>query len=74
MTNEMNLAPGQYFINVAFFSSDEMEDYLISAAVLEIVGSDFFNTGRVFNESDSKLTKVLIKHDRMFLLERYPTK
>lgn len=62
-TKEMNLSPGQYFINIAFFGNDEMEDYLINAAVFEITGSDFFNTGRIFNESDSMLTKVLVRHD-----------
>jgi lipopolysaccharide transport system ATP-binding protein len=61
-TKEMNLSPGRYLINIAFFSSDEMEDYLVSAAFLDITGSDFFNTGRIFNESDSRLTRVLVKH------------
>jgi lipopolysaccharide transport system ATP-binding protein len=62
-TKEMNLTPGRYFINIAFFSNGEMEDYLIHAAFLDIAGSDFFNTGKIFNESDSSLTKVLVRHD-----------
>jgi len=61
-TKEINMTPGRYLINIAFFSSGDMEDYLASAAFLDITGSDFFNTGRIFNESDSRLTKVLVRH------------
>lgn len=62
-TEGMNLTPGRYQINIAFFSCGEMEDYLVSAAFLDIVGSDFFKTGRIFDEADSRLTKVLVRHD-----------
>jgi lipopolysaccharide transport system ATP-binding protein len=61
-TTGMNIPPGRYLINIAFFSSGGMEDYLSNATNLDINGSDFFKTGRVFNESDTKLTKVLVKH------------
>jgi len=61
-TRELNFPPGRYVINIAIFGNGEMEDYLIAAGNLDITGSDFFCTGRIFDEADSKLTKVLVGH------------
>jgi len=63
----ISLTPGRYMINVAFFSSGTMEDYLAGAAYFDIIGSDYYNTGKIFNEGDAKLTKVLFKHDWRYL-------
>jgi len=65
-TESMPLAPGRFFINIAFFSNEVMQDYLPCALYLDIIGSDYFNTGKIFNESDSKPTKILIRHRREF--------
>lgn len=62
-TREMNLTPGRYMLNIAFLSGNGMEDYLVNAGIIDITSSDFFNTGKAFNESDSRLTKVLVRHD-----------
>lgn len=62
-TESAPIAPGRYFINIAFFCNGVMQDYLAGANYFDIIGSDFFNTGKIFNESDSKLTKVLIRHN-----------
>ncbi|ACH39588.1 MAG: hypothetical protein ACD_55C00099G0003 [uncultured bacterium] len=62
-TAAMNLVPGRFFLNVAFFSSGEMEDYLSNAAFFDVVASDFFNTGRTFDEGDAALSKFLVRHD-----------
>jgi lipopolysaccharide transport system ATP-binding protein len=62
-TGEMNLTPGRYFVNIAFFSCGEMEDYLVNATFLDIAASDFFNTGKNFDERDRTLTKFLVRHD-----------
>ena len=61
-TESLPLSPGRYFINIAFYSNGVMQDYMAGVAFLDIIGSDYFNTGKIFNESDSKLTKVLIRH------------
>ena len=61
-TESIQLVPGRYFLNIAFLSNGIMEDYLAGAAFLDIIGSDYFNTGKTFNESDSKLVKILIRH------------
>jgi lipopolysaccharide transport system ATP-binding protein len=61
-TESAPFAPGRYFINIAFFCNGVMQDYLAGAVYLDIIGSDYFHTGKIFNESDSKLTKVLIRH------------
>ncbi|MBU0764758.1 MAG: ABC transporter ATP-binding protein [Bacteroidetes bacterium] len=61
-TESLPLAPGRYFINIAFLSNGVIQDYLAGAVYMDIIGSDYFNTGKTFNESDLKLTKILIKH------------
>jgi len=61
-TKGVPLVPGRYQLNLAFISNGVMQDYLAAADYLDIIGSDYFNSGKIFNESDSKLTKVLIKH------------
>ena len=58
-----SLTPGRYYVNIAFFSNNVLEDYLTEATFFNIIGSDYFNTGRTFNENDSKLTKILLEHD-----------
>ncbi|MBU1713125.1 MAG: ABC transporter ATP-binding protein [Proteobacteria bacterium] len=62
-TESAPLAPGRYFINIAFLSNGVIQDYLVGAVYIDIIGSDYFNTGKFFNESDLKLTKILIKHE-----------
>lgn len=61
-TEAINLSPGRYFINIAFFRNGIMEDYLAHVGFLDIVDSDYFGSGKMFSESDVRLTKVLIKH------------
>ena len=61
-TESMPLAPGRYYVNIALLSNGVMQDYLPGAAFLDIHGSDYFNTGKIFNENDSKLIKVLVRH------------
>jgi lipopolysaccharide transport system ATP-binding protein len=61
-TESLPLAPGRYFINIALLSNGVVQDYLAGAVYMDIIGSDYFNTGKIFNESDLKLTKILIKH------------
>jgi len=61
-TENLPLSPGRYFINIAFLSNGVIQDYLAGAVYMDIIGSDYFNTGKTFNESDLKLTKILIKH------------
>lgn len=59
----VSLTPGRYYVNIAFFSNNVLEDYLTEVTFFNIIGSDYFNTGRTFNENDSKLTKILLQHD-----------
>lgn len=61
-TESMPLVPGRYIINIAFLSNGVMQDYLVGAEYLDIVGTDYFKTGKIFDESDSKLARVLIRH------------
>jgi lipopolysaccharide transport system ATP-binding protein len=61
-TEAINLSPGRYFINIAFFRNGIMEDYLAHVSFLDIVDSDYFGSGKMFSESDVRLTKVLIRH------------
>lgn len=61
-TEQMNLASGSYFINIAFFCNDVMEDYVTHAKHFDIVGTDYFGTGKIFTSGDEKLTKVLVRH------------
>lgn len=61
------LTPGRYTVNIAFFGNNILQDHLIGAAYFDIIGSDYFSTGKIFNESDSKLTKILFQHDWKFL-------
>jgi len=58
---DVNLVPGRYFVNIAFFSNGDMEDYVIGAAYFDIIESDYFGTGKVFTEDDAKLAKVLFR-------------
>jgi len=59
----VSLSPGRYLVNIAFLGNGVMEDYLAGATYFDVIGSDYFKTGKVFNESDSKLAKVLFQHD-----------
>jgi len=61
-TESMPLVPGRYILNIAFYANGMMQDYLAGAVTIDINASDYFKTGKIFNESDSKLTKILIKH------------
>ncbi|MCC6545485.1 MAG: ABC transporter ATP-binding protein [Nitrospirae bacterium] len=61
-TEMINLVPGRYVINIAFFSNGTMEDYIAGAAILDIIDSDYFGTGKSFNANDSRLVRVLFKH------------
>ena len=58
-TQELNLTPGRYYLNVKFFSNESVEDYMTQVAYFDICESDYFGTGKVF---DSRLMKVLFKH------------
>jgi len=59
----VSLTPGRYTVNIAFFGNNILQDYLVGAAYFDVIGSDYFSTGKIFNESDSKLTKILFQHD-----------
>jgi len=61
-TEGFPLAPGRYYVNIAILTNGVMQDYLLGAAFLDIHESDYFNTGKTFNENDSKLVKVLVRH------------
>lgn len=58
-TEEINLVPGIYTLNVALMSNSEIEDYVSNASSFEIVSSDYFGTGKSF---ESNLTCVLVGH------------
>ena len=62
-TDTMNLTPGRYFINIAFFSGSEMQDYVTHAQFFDIAATDYFGTGRAFDANDERLTKVLVRHE-----------
>jgi len=59
---QVSLIPGRYTVNIAFFSKGNLEDYIANAVYFDIVGSDFYSTGKLFNDSDSQLIKVLFHH------------
>jgi len=59
----INLIPGRYTINVALLSGGVMQDYVPGAAYFEVIGSDYFKTGKSFNENDLRLAKVLYQHE-----------
>ena len=56
----LNIAPGKYSVNIAFFSKNEMEDYIANITFFEILSTDYFGTGKFF---DSKLSKVIFRHN-----------
>ncbi len=58
-TEAMNLAPGRYFVNVAFFSSGVFEDYAPYSTQFEMASSDYFGTGKLFDRNGAK---VFIQH------------
>lgn len=59
-TDNMNLAPGRYYLNIALFSNDIMEDYLMNIVYFDIMDSDYYGTGKTF---ETKMAKVFIKHN-----------
>ncbi len=60
LTAPLNLSPGEYTVNIAFFSDTEQEDYIINAIIFNISETDFFKTGKLV---DMKLSKVIFKHE-----------
>jgi lipopolysaccharide transport system ATP-binding protein len=58
----MSLTPGRYFVSVAMFSSGVMQDHVVAAASFEVVESDYFGSGKTFDENESRLTKVYLRH------------
>jgi len=58
-TDNVNLEPGRYYLNVAFFSNNTLEDHLVGVCFFDIMDSDYFGTGKKFGASRSK---VLLKH------------
>jgi lipopolysaccharide transport system ATP-binding protein len=63
LARNVSLTPGRYIVNIAFFGNNILEDYLVGATYFDIISSDYFRTGKIFNESDSKLTKILFQHN-----------
>ena len=59
-TEAINLVAGRYYLNIAFLSNGEMQDYLQRQSFFDIVESNFFGTGKTFDEKEAK---VLIKHE-----------
>lgn len=55
----LHLVPGVYFLNIALYLNDVLEDYLQYKCSFEISDNDFFKTGKNF---PSDLTKVLARH------------
>lgn len=55
----LNIMPGTYFMNIALYGNDTLEDYLQSKCSFEITDNDFFKTGKNFS---ADLTKVLVEH------------
>ncbi len=53
--DSINLTPGLYFFNVAIFNGITMLDYVQNVTQLEIVNSDFYRSGKSF---DQNLTRV----------------
>jgi lipopolysaccharide transport system ATP-binding protein len=45
-TESINLTPSRYFINIAFFGSHGMSDYVTEAAFFDVEADDFFGTGK----------------------------
>jgi lipopolysaccharide transport system ATP-binding protein len=58
-TDSINLMPGKYFLNIALFESNDMQDYLRNKCGFEIIDGDYFKTGKAFTP---ELAKILIKH------------
>jgi lipopolysaccharide transport system ATP-binding protein len=61
-TNSLALVPNRYIINIAYFSNGILEDYLVGIDFFDIINSDYFNTGKSFNENDMRLIKIITKH------------
>jgi len=59
-TAPINLAPGRYSVNIAFFSNREQQDYISKAISFDIIEADYLGSGKLF---DSKLSKVIFKHE-----------
>lgn len=55
----LNLVPGVYFLNIALYLNDVLEDYLQYKCSFEIIDNDYFKTGKNFS---ADLTKVLARH------------
>ncbi len=62
LTESINLKPGRYYINAAFFRQEIMEDYLIRAAFFDISESDYFKTGIMFMDFEKEVLRVLLRH------------
>jgi lipopolysaccharide transport system ATP-binding protein len=55
----LHLVPGMYFLNIALYLNDVLEDYLQYKCSFEITDNDYFNTGKNFPVD---LTKTLARH------------
>ncbi|BAU63101.1 ABC transporter, ATP-binding protein [Stanieria sp. NIES-3757] len=58
-TEEINLIPGEYNLNIAIFQNGVLEDYIKNAFTFQLEMSDFFKTGKCV---DCTLSKILVNH------------
>ena len=47
LTSPISLCPGRYSINVAIFNYRKMADYVPAAIIFNVIGGDFFGTGKL---------------------------
>lgn len=47
ISNDFNLAPGKYYINVALFENQQLSDYLQYALYFDVIEGDFFKNGKL---------------------------
>jgi lipopolysaccharide transport system ATP-binding protein len=64
-TNPFFLTPGKYYVNIALYSDNILQDYLQGKCSFEVQDSDFFKTGKMFEKN---LTKILTPHKWKILL------
>ena len=59
-TDQINVKPGNYYINVTIISNQEIQDQIIRMRRITIQTTDYFNTGKMFDTQTP--VKILIRH------------
>ncbi len=60
LDEHLNIRPDTYYVNIALFKGDSLQDYLEKAVSFEIDNCDYFGSGRTIDSPE--LAKVFLRH------------